>query len=358
MSAGSPTGKRRFINVTGFPFPLSPLLARKTVRKEAVAGTVWMFEQEQGLAGFAVSTNVRMTVIRLSNNKLWVHAPVAPTEECCELLRELDYPVGYIVNPTYAYEHRVFASPFSRKFPEAEVYSVRNWTWPIPLPDIFVGLNVKTYLDEEENVEWANEIDFRVLPQTSLGIAPYTEAAFFHKSTKTLLVTDLLIYVPQLPPEVIPKDKLLDIGQPSNWLASLVPGGYRSPPKDVPKERLGWIRMSVLATFLGPKSLLNPINSFESLGGRLTVSPVLRILVFGKIRGAIKAWTDRILEWDFERIIPAHFDAPVRAGPNDVRQALACVVEREDDGVKEEDTRILRALNGLLRALRVVKEEE
>jgi hypothetical protein len=38
---------------------------------------------------------------------------------CC--LQELDAPVEYIVLPTYAYEHKAFVGPFSRKFPDAKV---------------------------------------------------------------------------------------------------------------------------------------------------------------------------------------------------------------------------------------------
>jgi hypothetical protein len=35
--------------------------------------------------------------------------------------QELDAPVEYIVLPTYAYEHKAFVGPFSRKFPKAKV---------------------------------------------------------------------------------------------------------------------------------------------------------------------------------------------------------------------------------------------
>lgn len=53
--------------------------------------------------------NIRMTVVRLRDGSLFVHAPVAPTEECLRLLRELDAPVKYIVLPTSAVEHKVRA---------------------------------------------------------------------------------------------------------------------------------------------------------------------------------------------------------------------------------------------------------
>ena len=61
--------------------------------------------QTQGVLDVIV--NVRMTVVRLRNGGLFIHAPVAPTTECLRLLAELQSPVLYIVLPTSAVEHKV-----------------------------------------------------------------------------------------------------------------------------------------------------------------------------------------------------------------------------------------------------------
>jgi hypothetical protein len=141
-----------YFNVTGYPFPLGPLTRRKTIRREVKESSMklfclviihqgladilcvslfnlqirrdvmWVFEQPQSLGFSNVTTNVRMTVIKLASGGLWVHAPIAPTPECLALLRELGSPVEYIVLPTFAYEHKIFVGPFSRKFPKAKVY--------------------------------------------------------------------------------------------------------------------------------------------------------------------------------------------------------------------------------------------
>ena len=50
-------------------------------------GSVWVFEQTQALDFFDVYTPVRMTVIKLSSGGLWVHCPVAPTDECIRLIK-------------------------------------------------------------------------------------------------------------------------------------------------------------------------------------------------------------------------------------------------------------------------------
>lgn len=49
--------------------------------------SMWSFEQPHGAINIVV--NIRMTVIRLEGGGLWVHAPIAPTEECVALVREL-----------------------------------------------------------------------------------------------------------------------------------------------------------------------------------------------------------------------------------------------------------------------------
>lgn len=57
-----------------------------------------------------VIVNIRMTVVKLRDGSLFVHAPVAPTKECIRLVEELGCPVKYIVLPTSAVEHKARAS--------------------------------------------------------------------------------------------------------------------------------------------------------------------------------------------------------------------------------------------------------
>ncbi len=52
-------------------------------------GLIWMLEQEQALAFGNVTTNIRMTVIKLKSGGLWIHAPIAPTDECIQVLLKL-----------------------------------------------------------------------------------------------------------------------------------------------------------------------------------------------------------------------------------------------------------------------------
>ena len=103
---------------------------------EVVPGQVWTFDQLQGLLDVLV--NVRMTVVALANGGLWVHNPVAPTQELMDMLAPIvakHGPVKHIVVGSAAIEHKIYSGPFSKKFPAADVWvPQKNWTFPVDVP--------------------------------------------------------------------------------------------------------------------------------------------------------------------------------------------------------------------------------
>jgi hypothetical protein len=56
---------------------------------------------------------------------------------------------------------------------------------------------------------WSNKIEYTLFTPTSLGLGPTNEAVFYHKLSKTLLVTDTVISVSAVPPDIIPASTLL-----------------------------------------------------------------------------------------------------------------------------------------------------
>jgi hypothetical protein len=287
---------------------------------------MWLFEQPQSLGLSNVTANVRMTVIKLVGGGLWVHAPVAPTRECVEALRALGAPVAHVVLPTFAYEHKVFMGPFCRAFPDAQAWvAPSQWSWPINLPVQFFGIFPSGVLTADTTPPWADEIEHRPFA-SSVGIGPYSEVAFFHKRSKTLLVTDAVVRVPSSPPPVVSASVLAEAGGklPAAVAAFCTPPGAppAPPPPADPAARasLGWMRMALQVLFFVPADLVRPEAAFRRYSGKLIVSPVLRKLVFGNAVLATRAWVDDIASsWDFRRIIPCHFDAPIAARPADLR---------------------------------------
>ena len=85
-----------------------------------------------------VLVNIRTVVVALKGGGLWVHNPLAPTQEYLEYIRELEKKHGkvkYIVLGTTQVEHKVYLGPFAKRFPKAEIYvAPTQWSWPINLP--------------------------------------------------------------------------------------------------------------------------------------------------------------------------------------------------------------------------------
>jgi len=331
---------RRYVNITGFPFPLVPVLERRTTRVELVRGRVWAFEQEQGIGfGLGVSTNVRMTVVRLRDGSLWVHDPVAPTEECVELLRELGGEVRYACLSTTQYEHKIFAPAFTRAFPECELWIVPGqFSFPLPLPNAFLGLFPKGTLGDAKNPPpWSDEIESELLflPPLFWHNYTYSECAFFHKDTNSILVTDAAVYVGERAPGIIPEDDLESLGSDECFTIRLLKfGNYRggrniaSPniPATKRAERVanGWKRMALFSLFIAPdaKNILNPERSFRGVAGKFVVSPIVYNVVFQFYREEVKQWAQKVSRWNAKRVIASHFPVPDSATAADFLRAF------------------------------------
>jgi hypothetical protein len=124
--------------------PIQPGRVRRTVCRPAGPG-VWLFEQSQGVLDVLV--NIRMTVVKLRDGSLFVHAPVAPTAECLSLLRGLGAPVRYVVLPTSAVEHK--ARPYQRRLPAYPCSSLSR------SPQVFLGPFAKCFPEAQARREAA-----------------------------------------------------------------------------------------------------------------------------------------------------------------------------------------------------------
>ncbi|MGL6283844.1 MAG: DUF4336 domain-containing protein, partial [Microcoleaceae cyanobacterium] len=188
--------------------PLYPYGQRRTIRKEIIKDTIWTFEQLQGI--FYVVVPIRMTVVRLQSGGLLVYAPVAPTRECLQLMAELVSQYGdvkYIILPTASgLEHKVFVGPFARRFPQAQIFvAPGQWSFPINLPLTWLGLpgdRTEILPKDSSQTVLAEEFDYLILGPISLGIGKFTEVAFFHRQSRTLLLTDTIISIPNDPPAI------------------------------------------------------------------------------------------------------------------------------------------------------------
>jgi hypothetical protein len=58
-----------------------------------------------------------------------------------------------------------------------------------------------------------------------------------------------------------------------------------------------------------------PVVSNPAQHGQLQVAPILQTLIFNRGPQEVLDWAKAVATWQFERIIPAHLDAPIAATP-------------------------------------------
>lgn len=125
----------------------------------------------------------RMTVVRLSNGDLFIHSPIALDAELADRLRAMG-TVRHLVSPNQF--HYAHIGEWSRAFPDAVTWAspgVRNRARSR-------GIDVRFDRDigVEPPEEWRAEIDQIAVPGGIFG-----EIVFFHKDSKTLILTDTII---------------------------------------------------------------------------------------------------------------------------------------------------------------------
>ncbi|MFB2921327.1 MULTISPECIES: DUF4336 domain-containing protein [Aerosakkonema] len=376
--------------------PLYPYSRRRTLRREIVKDTIWTFDQIQGI--FYVAVPIRMTVVKLSEGGLLVYAPIAPTKECIRLVNELAAKHGdvkYIILPTVSgIEHKVFVGPFARRFPLAQVFvAPSQWSFPLNLPLSWLGFPPKrTHIlpSDSSKVPFAKEFDYAILGPLDLGLGRFGEVAFFHKLTRTLLVTDAVVSIPENPPEIVQLD-------PYPLLFHARDDAFDVIRDNEGNRRKGWQRICLFAFYFQPSKLdtialkelfgkalsapdrskkayfgLFPFKwkddwqrSFEALfgGGRLFVAPVLQTLILNRAPKETIDWANRVASWDFQRIVPCHLDSPIETTPRQFRQAFAFLEKypSADEGVLgsanqplvENDFEFLRELEVTLNKTRI-----
>ncbi|MFN8950409.1 MAG: DUF4336 domain-containing protein [Aphanizomenon sp.] len=366
--------------------PIYPYGERRTICKEVIKDTIWIFDQLQGI--FYVVVPIRMTVVKLEKGGLLVYAPVAPTGECIRLLNELISKHGnikYIILPTISgIEHKVFVGPFARRFPTAQVFvAPGQWSFPINLPLSWLGLpgkRTRILPENSQEAPFAEDFDYAILGPIDLGLGKFAEVAFFHKRSHTVLITDTIVSVPAEPPAIVQLDPYPLLYHAKDQAFDMI--------TDTPANRLkGWQRVTLFALYFSPSVLEVPTwsqvwrdakkapersrkayfgffpfqwrenwqDSFDILrgNGRIFVAPILQSLILNRAPQETINWADKVAKWDFQWIIPCHFDAPIKAEPQQFRQAFAFLEKQPVGGFvssnsylfPEGDFKLLRGID-------------
>jgi hypothetical protein len=125
-----------------------------------------------------------MTVVRLSDGGLFLHSPIRLDGG---LRAELDGlgEVRALVAPNKA--HHLFADDCRAAYPNAKLYAAPG------LPEKRKDLKFDGLLADEPRIEWRGDLE----QQRIRGMPMLNEVAFFHPSSRTLILTDLVFNVPK-----------------------------------------------------------------------------------------------------------------------------------------------------------------
>jgi hypothetical protein len=213
---------------------------------------LWTATQSFGALGMDIGA--RMTVVRLASGGLFVHAPIRLTDRLKAALDDLG-PVEVAVAPNSM--HHMFLGPFLAAYPAAKGYAAPGAAakhrelplTPIPAPGA---------------APWSGDLDHFRLE----GLPKLDEHAFFHRKTRTLILTDFVFHFQDA-------------------------------------------RRFLLRLYLRLAGAI----------GKPVQTAILRSMI--KDRAAARTTVDQLLAWDFDRVIVAHRDILERGGKQALRDATA-----------------------------------
>jgi hypothetical protein len=156
-----------------------------------VADNVWIVDSGPQQA-MGLSLPVRMTVIRLTSGDVWLHSPTRFNPELRRGIETLG-PIRHIVAPNVA--HWTHLKEWQTTCPAAIIYAAPGLSRRAQVRK--EGLRLDRDLAETPPQEWADAFEQTIIP----GGGGFREVAFFHRPTRTLILTDL---IQNLEPQKLP----------------------------------------------------------------------------------------------------------------------------------------------------------
>jgi hypothetical protein len=145
---------------------------------EAVADNIWLFDgPEVPFLGLHIPT--RMTIIRIGED-LWVHSPVPITDSIARFMTPLGR-ICYVIAPNSL--HHLFLLDWQTAYPDARYFSAPG------LRAKRQDLRFDEDLTPDGSYGWSDSIPHNHFA----GNRFFEEVIFFHQSSRTLILTDLIL---------------------------------------------------------------------------------------------------------------------------------------------------------------------
>ncbi|HEX7408645.1 MAG TPA: DUF4336 domain-containing protein [Candidatus Binatia bacterium] len=145
-----------------------------------LAPNLWVTERPQRFGGVEVGT--RMTVIRLPEEKLFLHSPVTLDAGLRGELGRLGVP-RFVVAPNRF--HHLYAGEYTRAYPDLALFVAPGLETKRP------DLAVRGVLNADAPPGWRDQIDQLLVH----GYPLLNEVVFLHRASRTLIVSDLVFNI-------------------------------------------------------------------------------------------------------------------------------------------------------------------
>ncbi len=225
-----------------------------------VADNIWVIDGPT-IRFYGMPFSTRATLIRLEGGGLWLHSPTQLSPTLQDEVLALG-PVRHLVAPNWI--HYAHVGPWQAAFPEAT-----SWAAPgVEERARKKGMELRFDhpLGQDAPAAWAGQIDQMIVT----GSRVHREAVFFHRASRTLLLTDLI-----------------ENFEPAN---------------------LSW-GMRVATRFAG----------IQDPDGQM---PRDMRMTFSKHRDQLRDAVERMIGWNPERVIVSHGRWYERNGANELRRAF------------------------------------
>lgn len=147
-----------------------------------VGENIWIVDGE-AIDFYGLPFTTRMTIIRLKNGDLFCHSPIGLTKDLAQQVKQLGN-VRHLVSPNWI--HYAYIPEWVKEFENTIAWASPNVR--ARAKKFKVDIKFDDDLAESADRAWAEEIE-QIIVRGSKG---HIEVVFFHKPSKTLILTDLI----------------------------------------------------------------------------------------------------------------------------------------------------------------------
>ncbi|MDQ2093918.1 DUF4336 domain-containing protein [Rhodalgimonas zhirmunskyi] len=185
-----------------------------------VAPDIWVIDGP-AIRFYGMPFSTRATVVRLENGALWVHSPTHLTEDLRAELAALG-PVAHLIAPNWI--HYAHIQSWQAAFPQARAWAAPGVADRAAKHGLILAFDHELCPRAED--PWQGQIEQMIVPGSKI----HREAVFFHRASRTLILTDLI--------ENFEPRKLPFWMRPLIWL-----GGIADPDGQMPRDmRMTFVR--------------------------------------------------------------------------------------------------------------------